>query len=164
MTDTIPTPATADTELTGPADSTTDTTDLHPTGTDGTDTAPDDTEAPDANNEAKKYRKRAQAAEAERDQLRTRLDTLQRAEVGRLASTHGEKIHNTEDLFEIGGVVLEDLKDDDGNLDPAKVAASLEALHTERPYLFVEKRFPNLMQGERDTIKGRTTWASALKQ
>lgn len=162
MTDNIPTPTPAD--LTGPADSTTDTTYLHPTVTDGPDTTPDDAEAPDANNEARKYRKRAQAAEAERDQLRTRLDTLQRAEVGRLASTHGEKIHNTEDLFEIGGVALDDLKDDNGNLDPAKVAASLEALHTERPYLFVEKRFPNLMQGDRGTTTARTTWASALKQ
>lgn len=70
------------------------------------------------NKEAAKYRTRLRAAEAERDALATRVQSLQRAEAERLA---GEHLAKGAALW-AGGTELADLLDVDGNLDTAKIA------------------------------------------
>lgn len=98
-----------------------------------TGTPPEGTPAENGNAEAAKMRHRAKAAEAERDGLRTRVESFQRAEVERLAGEHVKK----PDALWAGGVELESLLGDDGNVDPAKVrTAALDAadrLGLERP-------------------------------
>ncbi|MCQ4364559.1 hypothetical protein KQR54_26120 [Mycobacterium gordonae] len=85
----------------------------------------------DENREAAKYRHRAKAAEAERDQLAAerdrlteRLTTLQRAEVERLAAAH---LADGQDFWR-DGAQLSDVLADDGSIDRAKVEATATAL------------------------------------
>ncbi|MFA7511858.1 MAG: hypothetical protein WCZ29_15370 [Mycolicibacterium vanbaalenii] len=93
-----------------------------------------DAEAPAENadtvKEAKKYRQRAQAAEAERDTLRTRLESMQRNEVERLAAEH---LKDGTDLWR-DGAQLADLLDDDGNIDPDKITDVTQTLVTAHPH------------------------------
>ncbi|MGP4058886.1 hypothetical protein ACTWP6_29415 [Mycobacterium sp. 4D054] len=93
-----------------------------------------DVEAPTENSdtvkEAKKYRQRAQAAEAERDTLKTRLESLQRNEIERLAAEH---LKDGTDLWR-DGAQLADLLDDDGNIDPTKIADLTQTLVTAHPH------------------------------
>src|SRR5699024_7564560 len=72
-------------------------------------------------NEAAKYRRRLRAAEAQRDALTERLETMQRAEVERLA---GEHIAKGESLW--AAASLADVLDDAGNVDPQRVAAAAQ--------------------------------------
>lgn len=80
--------------------------------------------------EAKKYRQRAQAAEAERDTLRARLETMQRNEIERLAAEH---LKDGTDLWR-DGAQLADLLDDDGNIDTDKIADVAQTLVTAHPH------------------------------
>ncbi|KXX62300.1 hypothetical protein AZG88_29880 [Rhodococcus sp. LB1] len=57
---------------------------------------------------------------------------MQRAEVERVA---GEHLAMPGDLFSLSGNELADYLDDDGNVDPEKVAADVDAVLTERPGL-----------------------------
>ncbi|VBA44356.1 hypothetical protein LAUMK136_05600 [Mycobacterium attenuatum] len=103
---------------------------VQPSGPIG-DTAPpeaqeDGPQSGDENREAAKYRHRAKAAEAERDQLTERLTVLQRAEVERLASAH---LADGADFWR-DGAQLADMLDADGNIDPDKIAATATALLT----------------------------------
>lgn len=80
------------------------------------DSSSDDTDTGEGrrstNADAAKYRKRAQAAEAERDQLAERLTKMQRAEAERLA---GQTLGKGADLW-AGGVELGSLLDESGDL------------------------------------------------
>ncbi|WP_097945435.1 hypothetical protein [Mycolicibacterium agri] len=94
----------------------------------GSDTAPDAIVEADAtgnskdrgaaNKEAAKYRARLRDAEAKRDELTERLATLQRGQAETLAR---EYLADPSDLWR-DGIELTALLDDDGNLDPARVA------------------------------------------
>ncbi|MEX3652416.1 hypothetical protein ABFW14_28015 [Mycolicibacterium fortuitum] len=70
------------------------------------------------NREAAKYRRKLRAAETERDALQTRLEHVQRGEVERLVT---EQLRDPADIWRDGAQVA-DLLDDNGNIDPAKVA------------------------------------------
>lgn len=97
----------------GPADS--------PVATpDEADAEPDDDTEKDSNGnrEAAKYRRKLRAAETERDALQTRLEHVQRGEVERLVT---EQLRDPADIWRDGAQVA-DLLDDNGNVDPAKVA------------------------------------------
>lgn len=83
--------------------------------------------APDSE---RKLRKRAQAAEAERDQLRARVDALTKRQVEQLV---GSRLHNASDLWISTSVA--DLLDESGDVDPAKVEAAITELRAARPYL-----------------------------
>ncbi|MCV7053598.1 hypothetical protein [Mycolicibacterium gilvum] len=93
-----------------------------PEGAD-TDTAPDEPDqdhpdaTPDAVKEARKYRRRAQTAESERDTLKARLEILQRGEVERLVA---DRLADPADVWR-DGATLDTLLDDDGNIDPKRV-------------------------------------------
>lgn len=80
--------------------------------------------------EAAKYRRKLRDAEAERDTLRTRLETLQRTEAERLA---GEHLADGSDLWR-DGAELAGMLDDDGNVSAEKVTAAATQLSTDRPH------------------------------
>ncbi|OBK44835.1 hypothetical protein A5656_05425 [Mycobacterium gordonae] len=70
--------------------------------------------------EAAKYRRRLRDAEAERDTLRATVESLQRAEVDRLATADGLKPAALWSSAELG-----DLLGDDGTVDAARVSAAI---------------------------------------
>jgi hypothetical protein len=74
--------------------------------------------------DAAKYRKRAQAAEKERDRLAERLQVLQRTEVQRLAAEH---LADGADLWR-DGATLDDVLNDDGDVDADKVTELAKGL------------------------------------
>ena len=121
-----------------------------------------DAERPDVT-EARKYRKRAQDAEAERDNLRARVDNLQRAELARIVASLDTPLHEKVNLTEVFPE-LDALRTDDGDLDTDAISAAVEQLQTERPYLFEVKPTANLarFQGNHEQIPTGTTWADAL--
>lgn len=84
--------------------------------------------------EAAKWRRRLRDTEAERDDLASRLDTMQRREVARLATTPGrdQDGHPVPTLYDASDVFaddadLADLLDDDGALDEQRIRAAIEA-------------------------------------
>ncbi|WP_305093558.1 hypothetical protein [Prescottella sp. R16] len=58
---------------------------------------------------------------------------MQRAEIERLAADAG--LAHASDVFTLSGNEPVDYLDDDGNVDPARVAADVDAVLTERPGL-----------------------------
>ena len=125
------------------------------------DTGGDD--AARARREAKNLRDRLRATEGERDGIASRLETMQRAEVARLAA---DSLARGGDLLEIGGLALADLLGEHGDVDPTRVSAAVERLTTDRGYLR-RRRF----QGSADNGAGlgpaapatpAPTWSDAL--
>lgn len=82
--------------------------------------------------EAARHRKRARAAEAERDKLAAQIESLRRGEVERLAA---DRLSVARDVFDIGGVELDELLDDAGVVDAVRVSEAVSALLTTRPGL-----------------------------
>lgn len=76
-----------------------------------------------AGREAAKYRRQLRDVETERDTLRGTLETLQRAEVQRIASAD---LAQPAALW-AAGTQLADLLGEDGTVDPAKVTAAVGA-------------------------------------
>lgn len=73
--------------------------------------------------EAAKYRRQLREAEAERDELRTQLEALRRAEVDRLVTDAKVK---PAAVWAVG-TELGNLLAEDGTVDPAKVSAAVAA-------------------------------------
>jgi hypothetical protein len=73
--------------------------------------------------EAAKYRRRLREAETERDRLSERIESLQRAEVERLATAAGLRPA----ALWASGPELADLVADDGTVDASKVSAAIGA-------------------------------------
>ncbi|QZT56758.1 hypothetical protein [Mycolicibacterium austroafricanum] len=151
------------TELTDTKDRVSDAT---PEG-DTSDATPEgsDSESDDAGLSRRdiKYRERLRETEAERDQLRATVETMQRREVERLAAEHLVKPGS---LWTVG-VELENLLDDDGAVDPEKVrAAALDARqqHGLEDPQAARKRQPVVpLEGRGNTKGGSNTWADAFK-
>jgi hypothetical protein len=91
---------------------------------------PDEDESPNA--EAARYRVRLREAEQEVGHLRGRIETMQRADVERQLAG---RVAQPADIFEIGGVDLADLLDDDGNVVPELVDTAVFGLLESRPGL-----------------------------
>ncbi|VEG39410.1 Uncharacterised protein [Mycolicibacterium flavescens] len=70
-------------------------------------------------------------ANAQRDQLQARLDTVQQREVESLVTG---TLHDPSDLFRFGPPLAE-LLDSEGNVDPEKVNTALAAVVAEHPHL-----------------------------
>jgi len=85
-----------------------------------------------ANKEAR-YRTERNAAREALTAAEARIERMQRAEVERLAADAG--LAHASDVFTMSGNDLADYLDDDGNVDPEKVAADVAAVLTERPGL-----------------------------
>lgn len=110
--------------------------------------------------EAAKYRKRAQDAEAERDELRDELDGLRRAEVEHLITG---RLGQPSDLWLVHDVA--DFMGDDG-LDADRITEAVDTLLAERPNwaprhpAAVLQRRPQPSMGA--PLKDSTTWLDAL--
>jgi hypothetical protein len=108
-----------------------------------------------------KYLAQRDEARAERDALTERVAQFQRAEVERLAAEH---LSMPGDLFSLSGNEIGDYLNEDGNVDPDKVAADVAAMLAERPGL--NKRalsFVDPSQGLGGPSKPTPTWADLLK-
>lgn len=117
--------------------------------------------------EAAKYRTQLRETESDRDAIRDRLDRLQRTEAARIAADGNRGLLNGEDLFAIGGVELDAIRNDDGDLDPTKIAAAAEDLRKERPYLGKQPK-KDYGAGHRDGAptgsqgETKTSWQEAI--
>ncbi len=101
--------------------------------TDDLDADVDDTEIEqEPTGRAAKLRARARQAETERNTATALVEALRRAEVARLAD---DKLAEPSDLFEYSDTTPADLIDDDGLVDPDKVAEAVVALLETRPGL-----------------------------
>jgi hypothetical protein len=82
--------------------------------------------------EAARYRTRLRETEAERDQLRERLERYERAEVERLASAAGLAVAGDVWTF---GATLDTLRGETGDIDADTVSGVVEAILKDRPQL-----------------------------
>lgn len=161
--------STEGTEAEAPAEGATDAeTTAEETEPEGTEagTEPEDTEPPaaSANAEAARYRTRLRETEAERDRLAGMVETLQRAEVARLA---GEHLAQGADLLEYGMVGLDALLGEDGNVDPDQVGLATATLLSQRPGLGKAPvaKGPTIHPHHTGSGRGRggTTWGDVLR-
>lgn len=118
--------------------------------------------------ESKKYRARAQTAEAALQTAQTQLEAAQRHIVEGLASD----LATPADVLtvEIGGVELEALLDDEGNVDPDAVRGVVASILEARPGLArdygIPAQFSDTGQGKNATRhrnKKGPTWAEVIK-
>lgn len=112
----------------------------------------------DNNREAAKYRRQLRDAEAQRDQLAARLQTMQRTEVERLVA---DQLAKPAALW-AAGVQLADLVNEAGDIDPAKVAiavtAAIDALGLSRG---ADPTFTTGAQGH--AVAPAAGWADVLR-
>lgn len=106
---------------------------------DGVSAASGTSGTPDADNGAQRTSKEARyqvernLAREELTAAQARIERLQRAEIERLAADAG--LAHASDVFTMSGNEPADYLDDDGNVDPARVAADVAAVLDERPGL-----------------------------
>ncbi len=110
--------------------------------------------------EAARYRTRLREVEAERDGLREQLDGLRRREVERLA---GEQLAQPGDLLALGGIDLDALCGEDGQVDEQLVGEAVETLLTQRPGLGVAPPPPGFDGGARGApASSPASWSQVL--
>lgn len=109
--------------------------------------------------EAAKWRVKLREAETVNASLSARVVALQTAEAARLATGPGLLIDGTE-LFHAAS--LEDVLDDEGNVDPAKVTEAVSALTGSKPYLKSPKFVGDSGQGQRAEAPG-LSWADVIR-
>lgn len=132
-----------------------DTTTTAPTGDATTDTpaAPTDTPTDDdkaaTSAEARRYRLQLRETESARDGLASRLERMETRHVERLA---GGRLAQGDDLLALGGVALDELRGDDGEVDDAKVSDAIDALIGRRPGLALPPRPPSFDSGQRPGV------------
>ncbi|UYM05467.1 hypothetical protein [Solicola gregarius] len=117
----------------------------------------EETEGRKGNPEAARYRVERNEARAERDNLLERVTSLQGAEVARLATGPG-KLHDGSDL-----AFSDALLDEDGNVDPEKVAAAVAELVESKPHLGQAAYGGDVGLGNRGGSDTSTTWASVIR-
>ncbi len=138
----------------------TETTTEAPEGQDGPQEGSNDDALASARKEAAQYRRRLRAAEAERDQARTDLEAMQRAEVERAA---GERLAQGSDLWD-AGVQLEELVSEDGSLDAEKVTAAVAAVLEARPHWATRRVRGDIDQGARQPAAEPVDLGAMLRQ
>lgn len=114
--------------------------------------------------EAAKYRRQLREVQAEAEQLRGQLDAMRRREAERLAvkptgpSTMG--LHDGRDLWAYGTDPAA-LVDDEGTVDPERVAAAVRTIGAERPHLL--QRVPDFDGGARTGVpRGGRDWSGVI--
>lgn len=145
-----------------------DDTQVTPEPTDSSDPqeSADETAGKSPNAEAAKWRTKLRAAEVERDQLAATVETLQRAEVARLA---GAILAQGSDLLELGGHELADLLTEDSTVDAERVAELAKELQLARPGLSKHgignshMNFGQVAVGPASGRGAKTTWGAVLK-
>jgi hypothetical protein len=107
-----------------------------------------------------RYRREAREAQAQVAELTERVTRMQRAEVERMAA----RLHNPSDFW-TAGVDLAELLNEDGEVNPERVAEAVAALADSKPYLMKPPRRSNFGQGNRTPVDldSGTTWGSVLR-
>lgn len=109
--------------------------------------------------EAASRRRQLRDVEAERDQLRERVDAADRAEVERRAEA--ARFHVPADVWSVTS--LEDLRGGDGRIDAEKVGQVLVNVRSERPH-WIRHEGPSPHQGARPPVRERgPSFGDALK-
>lgn len=111
--------------------------------------------------EAAKYRRQLREAEAERDELRTQLEALRRAEVDRLVTEAKLKPA----AVWAAGTELGNLLAQDGTVDPAKVGAAVAATREAlgiSPVPAAPSAHGQGNVGEPISMEASTGWANAF--
>lgn len=113
-------------------------------------------------NREAQYRRRAQAAEAERDELRGQLDTLHRQIIGDITSAYGLP---EVDLLQTAGHELSSFIGEDGTVNTEKVIDAVRSTITRygirpRP----RRPAPNAQQGQHGTPGGVTGLGSVINK
>lgn len=105
--------------------------DVEPGEDAATEDSPPGDDPPDAstNREAARYRRRLRDVEGERDALAGQLAALRR----QVAEHHATGLARPSDLW-LAGTDVSDLLDDQGAVDPAKVAAAVNTVRREHPH------------------------------
>lgn len=116
---------------------------------------PDETTAESGNAEAAKYRRKLREAETERDTARQTVDASQRVLVEHLAGI--ARVRPA--ALWASGVTLDQLRDDTGNIDPAKVTEAAEA--AARNLGLSRTPRPDPSQGGRATVAA-SPWETAF--
>lgn len=114
-----------------------------------------------ANRDAARYRRRLREAEAERDDLREQVVGLQIAEASRIAA---DKLAVGGDLFEVGGVQINDVLDDNGRVDADLVMQFADDVLAARPGLAKQAGWPDMGQNSKSApIQGSgTRWGDVI--
>ena len=118
-----------------------------------------DTGEPEAPPRSKDARNRVELRET-----RARLERLQRREIERIAA---EKMADAADLW-TGGVTVDDVLDDQGDIDDDKVHAAVDGLLEQRPHWAAPKPEPHKRHTGLTSGAGRprtppSNWAAALR-
>ncbi|MDI9940876.1 hypothetical protein QM806_36565 [Rhodococcus sp. IEGM 1351] len=122
-------------------------------------TPDDQQETPKVNKEAR-YRTERNEARTERDSLAERIERLQTRELERVAAKH---LSVPADLLTLSGKTLADLLDDDGDVDPEKVAAVAVEVLGARPGLKPNDRATDPSQGHGSHGRGTPRWGDLLR-
>ncbi len=140
---------------------TTDTDTTTDTAINSTDTEPTPEETgKGANAEAARYRTRLRETEAERDGIAERLVGFQRAEAERLAAA---TLSRPADLW-LDGAKVGELLDDEGQLDPEKVVATVAGVLTDRPQLEAGRVRPRPDAAQGGTVAEQAPgWGDVLR-
>lgn len=124
------------------------------------DTGPQDDPLRRANAEAAQRRRQLREVESERDALRERVDTHDRETVERIAS---RSLADPSDTW-IVATNLDELRDDDGALDPELVKAQItDALDRKPHWRRVPDPPPDLHAGVRPIVEAGPSFGAALK-
>lgn len=112
------------------------------------------------NREAAKYRRQLREAEAERDQLRSQVETMQTAEVERRVS---DALETPSDVW-LAGVNLADVLGDDGHVDESKLDQAVLQVTTEHPGWSKRPQVgPDPDQGKTSDHSVSPSWTSLLR-
>lgn len=136
-----------------------------PTGGAGGESADTATGGTRANREAARYRTQLREVEAERDALTKRLTAMERAAVEHLA---GGLLVDSADVWR-DGLTLDELRGEDGSLDPEKVTGAVQALAERKPHWAVPRRqrraasLDGLASGIGTRVPSSTSWTSVLQ-
>lgn len=117
-------------------------------------------EAESGNSEAARYRRRLREAEAERDSLRSQVESLRRAEVERQVA---DELEDPSDLWR-GGAEVGELLDDQGGVDRGKVDEAVLAVVTQHPgWRRRPRSAPDVDQGRSSDMPSGASWAGLLR-
>jgi hypothetical protein len=133
-------------------------------------TAPDPTETGPSggtdddhggNAEAAKWRRQLRATEVERDELKQRWDTRNRADVEKLAA---EMFADPSDVWAVTS--LEQMQNDEGLIDPDKAGAELQRVLAEKAHWAkpAPVPYPDVHQGVRSSAEEPPSFGQILKR
>ncbi|BBX69412.1 hypothetical protein [Mycolicibacterium psychrotolerans] len=128
----------------------------------GTDTGEQQDGSESPGSKEARYRIRAREAETALAEAQSRIEAMNRRELERLAGEAG--LSHPTDLLTLSANEISDYLTEDGEIDPEKVAADVEAILTERPGLKKARRYVDPTQGlgGKVPMPKKPSWGSLL--